>query len=228
MKTCSKCLQIKELSQFDNQRSQCKSCRLEYKKTLPKLDNDVLVTEQKCSCCKVTKPAINFHPERTRVTGLYPYCKPCALVKQQEKYQRNANKYRVKSSENYQKTKNTDSHKISRRSYMKHKLDTDIFFKLKRNLRNRLYYALLNTDWKKGTHFTEYIGCDRDTLVKHLESQFKEGMNWDNYTHDGWHIDHIIPLDSAISELDLYKLCHYTNLQPMWATDNIKKGNKIG
>ena len=50
-------------------------------------------------------------------------------------------------------------------------------------------------------------------------------MSWDNYGK--WHIDHIIPLSSANSEDDIYKLCHYTNLQPLWAEDNLKKSNKI-
>jgi hypothetical protein len=50
-------------------------------------------------------------------------------------------------------------------------------------------------------------------------------MSWDN--HGEWHIDHIIPLSSAKNESDLYKLFHYTNLQPLWAFDNLSKGNKI-
>jgi hypothetical protein len=50
-------------------------------------------------------------------------------------------------------------------------------------------------------------------------------MSWEN--RDEWHIDHIIPLSSANSEEELYKLCHYTNLQPLWAEENIKKSNKI-
>ena len=50
-------------------------------------------------------------------------------------------------------------------------------------------------------------------------------MSWEN--QGKWHIDHIIPLSSAANEEELYKLCHFTNLQPMWATDNIRKGSKI-
>ena len=52
-------------------------------------------------------------------------------------------------------------------------------------------------------------------------------MCWDNYGKFGWHIDHIIPLSSASSEEEIFKLCHYTNLQPLWAFDNLSKGNKI-
>jgi hypothetical protein len=51
-------------------------------------------------------------------------------------------------------------------------------------------------------------------------------MNWDNYSFRGWHIDHIIPLTSAKNEEELIKLCHYTNLQPLWAKDNLSKGGR--
>ena len=60
---------------------------------------------------------------------------------------------------------------------------------------------------------------------EHLENQFKEGMTWHNRSE--WHIDHIVPLSSANNEEELYKLCHYTNLQPLWAEENLKKSNKI-
>ena len=54
-----------------------------------------------------------------------------------------------------------------------------------------------------------------------------EGMSWDNYGYYGWHIDHIIPLSFAKTEEETYKLCHYTNLQPLWANDNLTKGKKL-
>ena len=50
-------------------------------------------------------------------------------------------------------------------------------------------------------------------------------MTWENYGE--WHIDHIIPLDSANDENELYSLCYYTNLQPLWGNENIRKGAKI-
>lgn len=69
------------------------------------------------------------------------------------------------------------------------------------------------------------LGCDFKTAHKHIEKQFTEGMSWDNRSE--WHIDHIIPLASAKTEEELAKLCHYTNLQPLWAEDNLRKGDKL-
>ena len=69
------------------------------------------------------------------------------------------------------------------------------------------------------------MGCTPEFLKEHLQSQFKDGMGWDNY--GSWHIDHIIPLSVAKDEKEIYRLCHYTNLQPLWAIENLSKGNKV-
>ena len=74
----------------------------------------------------------------------------------------------------------------------------------------------------------EIIGCSKEFLKEHLEKQFTDGMTWENYGFYGWHIDHIIPLSSGKNEDEIYKLCHYTNLQPLWWFDNLSKGSKIG
>jgi hypothetical protein len=76
---------------------------------------------------------------------------------------------------------------------------------------------------KKNRTF-DIIGCTPDFLKKHLEEKFVIGMSWEN--RNEWHIDHIIPLSSAKTEKELYELCYYTNLQPLWIQDNLKKSNK--
>ena len=70
-----------------------------------------------------------------------------------------------------------------------------------------------------------YLGCDLETLKLHLEKQFVDGMTWSN--HGEWHVDHIIPLaynEPAMEEVK--QRLHYTNLQPLWAVDNMSKGNR--
>lgn len=70
------------------------------------------------------------------------------------------------------------------------------------------------------------IGCDWLELLVHLESKFKPGMTRENYG-PVWHVDHIIPLASAKTEDEIIKLCHYSNLQSLFALENFQKGAKI-
>lgn len=80
---------------------------------------------------------------------------------------------------------------------------------------------------KKATKTFELLGCTSKQLKQYLESQFQEGMTWENYGYgdDKWYIDHIIPCASFdLSNLEQQKICfHYTNLQPLWQFDNLKK-----
>ncbi len=99
-------------------------------------------------------------------------------------------------------------------------------YKIKRNLRRRIHHALNGKNKSKKTF--ELLGCDIDFFKKYIENKFTEGMCWENYGVKGWHIDHIIPcakFDLNIPE-EQQKCFHYSNQQPLWATDNYKKGRK--
>jgi len=103
---------------------------------------------------------------------------------------------------------------------------TDIQFKLGKTLRSRLN-KVLKRNLKSGSAVKD-LGCTVDELKIYLESKFQKGMSWDNWTTDGWHIDHIRPLSSfdlTIKE-QLLQAVHYTNLQPLWAKDNFSKKDK--
>ena len=75
----------------------------------------------------------------------------------------------------------------------------------------------------------ELIGCEPSELREHIEQQFQPGMTWDNHSIDGWHIDHILPCSSFdLTDKEQQKKCfHYTNLQPLWAKDNLSKSDKL-
>ena len=96
---------------------------------------------------------------------------------------------------------------------------------LKSTLRSRTYSAFRNKGYKKNSKTQEMLGVDWEVCKAHIERQFTKGMNWDNRSE--WHIDHIIPLASAKTEEELKKLCHYSNLQPLWELDNLSKSDKI-
>lgn len=99
-------------------------------------------------------------------------------------------------------------------------------YKLRKNLRERLRAAMKGLTKSKSTMML--VGCSLEELKTHLAKQFQIGMTWENYGV-GWHIDHIKPcvsFDLLKPEAQL-ECFHYSNLQPLWAIDNIRKGKKI-
>ena len=117
---------------------------------------------------------------------------------------------------------------IKKRTTLNHyaRLKSDIGYKLLCRCRSRIWYALKGrVDKTKRTR--ELIGCSTDELKEYLENKFTDGMNWDNYGE--WHIDHIKPCASFnfTNEEEQNECFNYTNLQPLWAMDNMKKHDKI-
>lgn len=115
-------------------------------------------------------------------------------------------------------------------AYKRQKMKSDPQFKMRNILRVRLYHAL-NGAHRRGSAI-KMLGCEVAAAVKHIESQFLPGMSWRNWGHDAdtcWHIDHIKPLSSfdLTSEKQLSEACHFTNLQPLWARDNLIKGATV-
>ena len=102
---------------------------------------------------------------------------------------------------------------------------TDPNYKLLCYTRTRLYQALKGNS--KSAHTRELLGCTVDELWKHLESQFVEGMTQENYGPI-WHIDHIIPCEAfdLTSEQEQRRCFNWRNLQPMFASENMSKGDK--
>jgi hypothetical protein len=147
-----------------------------------------------------------------------------SIIKRNQEYVKNNQEKTLKNQKEYQ-GRNREKLQEYLNQYKKKRRQTDIIFKLRENLshRTREIFKHFNTEKKNKTF--DIVGCTPEFLKEHLEIQFIDGMNWDNRSE--WHIDHIIPLSSAKTEDELYKLCHYTNLQPLWAEDNLKKSNKI-
>jgi len=107
------------------------------------------------------------------------------------------------------------------------RMATDPLYRLESRLRCRINMAI-RTDAKAGSAVRD-LGCTIRALKKYIESLWLPGMSWTNWTRHGWHIDHICPLSSfdLIDPKQFKRAVHYTNLQPLWAEDNLKKGSKI-
>lgn len=175
-----------------------------------------------CKKCNTAKPLENYYKHTGYKDNHRSICIEC-FKKEKASYQRN-NKDKSKLYIKKWQKNNEDKVKEIRNNNFNNKYKNDVYFAMSHLLKDRLRKALKAKNWQKNTHFVEYIGCTLNELKNHIEKQFIEGMTWEN--KGKWHIDHIIPLSSAKTEEELYKLCHYTNLQPLWAIDNIKKSNK--
>jgi len=119
--------------------------------------------------------------------------------------------------------KNKEKISESKKKYEKNRRKTDIGFRILSNLRRRLNHALKGNDKTNST--MKLLGCSISDFKKHIESLFKPWMAWGNYGK--WNIDHIIPcaaFDLSIPEQQ-QKCFHYSNLQPLDAIENIKKGS---
>jgi len=106
----------------------------------------------------------------------------------------------------------------------RNKLDNSPKYKLAHNIRARLRKALKGQSREKGIF--KILDCSADQLKEYIESKFQQGMTWDNYGE--WHLDHIKPLSlfNLANPEELRIAGHHTNLQPLWAIDNIIKGDK--
>ena len=115
-----------------------------------------------------------------------------------------------------------------RSEYHKTYRDKNPSAKIASYCRNRIRECIKKGYKSKGS--LSLTGCASwDELKTYLENKFQKGMTWENYGKDGWHIDHIKPCASfdLTKESEQKKCFHYTNLQPLWAKDNLSKSDKI-
>ena len=163
-----------------------------------------------CRSCHKKKHIDCYYRVKSTKLGITRVCKDC-LKKKRRKY--------IK--------KNRQKHNERCLNYYKERIKRDDLFRLSRGLRTNISDAIRRKDFSKDSTTRDIIGVDFNTFKKHIESKFTDGMSWDNWGRYGWHFDHIIPVSSAKTKEDLIKLNHYTNFQPLWWYDNLKKSNSL-
>ena len=254
MKTCTKCKIEKEVTEYpkrkdakDGFNNQCKECCSKFNKKWKKENKDKLLENRKKDYQKnkerykkKAKEWYENNKERSSKRAKDYYKKNELSIKEyniqyqidnKDKvlryrkvyYETNKERYKKKAREYY--NENKVKVKIYSREYAKERRKTDPLFKMSSNLRTRTSLAFKNKGYSKNTKTQEMLGVDWEVCKAHIERQFTKGMKWSNQGE--WHIDHIIPLASSKTEEGLKKLCHYSNLQPLWAEDNLIKSDKI-
>jgi len=190
-----------------------------------------------CNKCGVVKDICEFGIRRDTKDGMMTCCKSCKKKLNQNWRKNNSDKAK-KSDKNWRKNnielrkKYMKNYRLENKlhvleycnRYEKNRKKIDPVFRLKILCRKRIYHFLKLRKLTKKNETFKIIGCTPAKLKEYIEKKFLSGMDWNN--QGKWHIDHIIPLSSAKTEEEIYKLCHFKNLQPLWAEDNIKKGSK--
>lgn len=186
---------------------------------------------KKCAKCKIKKTFNEFHKCKRNKDGVQCYCKDCDNFARRKNYYVNHEEEKGIRKNRYKKNKTRYNKQAV--IYQRQKYNTNPGFNLRMRLSNRIREVLKTVNVTKRNRTVEYLGISIPEFKIHLEKQFYvnkktgEMMGWENMGK--WHIDHIIPCYSYdLTNLAAQKKCfNYKNLRPMWAEENLKKGNKI-
>ena len=207
-KKCSKCGEEKPMTKeffnsrkkgsIDGFRNQCKDCRKQYNREYRQNNKEILSQKN--------KEWIEKNSEHIK-------------ERRKKYYILNKENINNKYTKWYQENK---EHKLKMNNKRtKERYHIDGFFRMTKVIRTRVSHSIKN----KNMSTKDILRCSWKTFKQHIEQQFTEGMDWNN--QGKWHYDHIVPISSAKTEEDVYRLNHYTNFQPLWAEDNLKKSDKI-
>lgn len=226
---CKPCLKIKKAESYQNNREKALATMAAYREANP----------EKVAAAK--KAAYAKNPEKYAANRKADYEKNADSYKAKaakwreenpDRVAENAAKHREENREKrrayqleYQKT-NRERYNAYQLSYRKRRYKTDPLYALESLCRSRILIAMRKRGFRKTSPTCEMVGCTYEYLTGYLEKQFEEGMTWEN-RGTAWHIDHRVPLASASTAGELEALCHFSNLQPLWAGDNYAKGAKM-
>ena len=198
-----------------------------------------------CSKCKISKTLSEFSKDKSRKDGYDLRCKSCRKerhqnnkeannVRSQQYYQDNLDKvketrkkYRENNPEKIKEWRENNPEKVKeiQKKYQSNRRKNDPLFKLRHDIRSLIRTTIKRGGFTKQSRTHKILGCSFDEFEIHIEKQFTEGMSWDN--HGEWHFDHITPISWAETEEEIIALNNYINFQPLWAEDNLKKGNRF-
>lgn len=171
-----------------------------------------ILTHKRCNACLELKSVSEFAKAQKHVKHhvVQATCKPCTA-----------------KVSNQWSAKNIEKRRLYNRNWAAKKSASSIQFRIAQNMRRRVRWAVASAKAHKAGKFHDLLGCSMMEFMRHMEAGFVPGMSWENYGQ--WHVDHKVPCDSFdLSEEENQRKCfHYSNLQPLWAIDNMRKGNKV-
>lgn len=221
MKICNKCNLPKPLTEFyvdanmaDGYFSKCKACCAAYKKKYRKKNLKAIRK----------KGREYYHGHKTEAQQYREDNKQAIKENKQQYYKDNKSEFQKRSGKYYKQNRKAIIKKNV--AYRKEREKQDSAYKFKNNVRSLIRETFKNNSFKKAAKTETILGCTITEFRQYIESKFEPWMNWDNYGtytgeyKSGWDLDHIIPIDTAKTELDVIRLNHYTNFQPLCSRIN--------
>lgn len=207
----------------DGFRNPCKSCA---NKKIPHHPKFIDLYNKRCPSCGETFPRTEeyFYKNNYQTwDNLAGICKTCHNEKVKKWSEKNPDK--VNGAKRKYAKKNRKKIQERNNETRRIRYATDPAFKMSTTLRNGLRLALNGR--KKYKKTMDLLGCTIEFFISYIESQFTEGMSWDNHGFNGWHLDHIIPVGyfDLTKKEDQEKCFHYSNFMPLWAGDNFAKNS---
>jgi hypothetical protein len=240
-KVCAKCKEEKELIDFESKKKTCKECRKKLRREYYQNNKDKEKQNKKeyyqnnKDKIKQNKKEYYQNNKENRINYQKEYIgnnKDKIKQNKKEYYQNNKDKIKQYKKEYSKKYYKKNREKIIQYNIKRKKnLLPDPIFKLHKNISNGIRRNLKIVGCNKNSKTQRILGCTYDEFKLHIESQWEEGMNWDNYgkyngeEKYGWDYDHIIPISSGKCEEDIIRLNHHSNIQPLCSYINrcIKK-----
>ena len=208
---------------FNKMGGKCKKCLYLHTKDKRKPYTKRYIEKNKEKLKLRNQKYYNNNTEKLRAVGIKNY------FKNQEHNLKKKREYYIKNKEEIKAKQKTwrSNNKPYLNAYRKNKRETDNNYKLRCALASRILTAIYAQKTTKSKRTLELIGCSLDECRRHIELQFKEGMTWENHSFEVWHIDHIKPCASFdLTDPKQQEECfNYTNLQPLWAEENLSKSS---
>lgn len=171
-----------------------------------------------------TSPQCKLYQKASRRKRMQDPEKRKKVYERNERWRKdNPERWKEIVKQNYKRNK--DSIIASNYKYTAKRRKVDKEYDLAIKLRGRFSKAI-KKEYKSGSAVKD-LGCTTKEFKLYIEAQFQPGMTWNNYGE--WHLDHVIPLSyfDLTDRTQVQEACHYLNIQPLWAKDNLKKNNKI-
>lgn len=198
-----------------------------------------------CNSCKVEKEESDFSKRKESKDGLNRKCKVCVadtkrkwelnnrdkVISSRDKRKESLSESRKKWHKNNPDYSKNYKRKYSRSKRLMDRMMTDEVLKCKVKISKSIggcikEYVNNNTSYRKDSNTINILGCNYEEFKSYIESKFENWMSWNNYGkyngefNHGWDFDHIIPINSAKTVEEVYKLNHYTNFQPLCSKVN--------